>query len=204
MSFFQAGTDELVSEWVLTCNYWAARRSRPPLPGGVSNLDYGWRAIGQANNAGEEVGSEIDRTDNQSIFSTRSAKSRMSMHHLPGRRFNPNESSTNLSRSSLSDWKPPQPSLIPSRLDEESQLESLQKHVRVLMIDLSDHKTLEGPLARYVSRIVQHGGLSVECTPWRLRLSRLLIVSRAFCQSQQGAGKLEISIPLHSFRDCQI
>jgi PH/SEC7 domain-containing protein len=156
MSFFQAGTDELVSEWVLTCNYWAARRSRPPLPGGVSNLDYGWRAIEQANNAGEEVGSEIDRTDNQSIFSTRSAKSRLSMHHLPGRRFNPNESSTNLSRSSLSDWKPPQPSLIPSRLDEETQLESLQKHVRVLMIDLSDHKVLEGPLARYVSRIVPH------------------------------------------------
>ena len=36
--FFQAGTEELVNEWVQTCNYWAARQSKEPLPGGVSNM----------------------------------------------------------------------------------------------------------------------------------------------------------------------
>ncbi|KAG0194459.1 hypothetical protein DFQ28_011260 [Apophysomyces sp. BC1034] len=31
-----------VLEWVSTCNYWAALKSKEPLLGGVCNLDYGW------------------------------------------------------------------------------------------------------------------------------------------------------------------
>jgi PH/SEC7 domain-containing protein len=138
MSFFQAGTEELVQEWVSTCNYWAARRSRPPLPGGVSNLDYGWKTL-------ESTDQPEDHTDSQSVFSNRSAKSRLSMHRTLGRRNMPAE------RNHLSDWKAPQPSLIPSKLDEETQLESLQKHVQSLVKDLAAHKALEAPLAKYVS-----------------------------------------------------
>jgi PH/SEC7 domain-containing protein len=145
MSFFQAGTEELVQEWVLTCNYWAARRSRPPLPGGVSNVDYGWRAL---DNADEPE----DRDDSQSMFSTRSAKSKMSLHPTLGRR------NGNSERTHLSDWKAPQASLIPSSLDEESQLESLQKHIQSLVKDLDHHKSLEVPLGRYVSLMLQSTG----------------------------------------------
>ncbi|CAO1624083.1 unnamed protein product [Jaminaea pallidilutea] len=43
--FFQAGTEDLVQEWVSTCNYWAARQSKPPLAGGVSNMEYGWNKV---------------------------------------------------------------------------------------------------------------------------------------------------------------
>jgi hypothetical protein len=43
--FFQAGHEELVQEWVSTCNYWAARSSREPLAGGVSNMEYGWNKV---------------------------------------------------------------------------------------------------------------------------------------------------------------
>jgi PH/SEC7 domain-containing protein len=43
--FFQAGTEELVNEWVQTCNYWAARQSKEPLAGGVSNMEYGWNRV---------------------------------------------------------------------------------------------------------------------------------------------------------------
>ncbi|CAO1630520.1 unnamed protein product [Parajaminaea phylloscopi] len=43
--FFQAGTEDLVLEWVSTCNYWAARQSKPPLAGGVSNMEYGWNKV---------------------------------------------------------------------------------------------------------------------------------------------------------------
>ena len=43
--FFQAGTEELVNEWVSTCNYWAARQSKEPLAGGVSNMEYGWNRV---------------------------------------------------------------------------------------------------------------------------------------------------------------
>lgn len=43
--FFQTGHEELVQEWVLTCNYWAARLSREPLAAGVSNMEYGWSRV---------------------------------------------------------------------------------------------------------------------------------------------------------------
>ncbi|KAJ6564226.1 Pleckstrin homology domain-containing protein, partial [Mycena capillaripes] len=43
--FFQAGTKELVNQWVSTCNYWAARTSKEPLAGGVSNMEYGWNRL---------------------------------------------------------------------------------------------------------------------------------------------------------------
>ncbi|KAI9027481.1 hypothetical protein CLU79DRAFT_739389 [Phycomyces nitens] len=39
---FQVGSASEVLEWVETCNYWAARESREPLTGGVSNMEYGW------------------------------------------------------------------------------------------------------------------------------------------------------------------
>lgn len=41
-SFFQVGTDSLADEWMSTCNYRAARVSKEPLTGGVSNMEYGW------------------------------------------------------------------------------------------------------------------------------------------------------------------
>ena len=39
---FQAGTPEIVKEFVSTANYWSARLSKEPLVGGVSNVEYGW------------------------------------------------------------------------------------------------------------------------------------------------------------------
>lgn len=39
---FQAASQTQVNEWVSTCNYWAARESKEPLAGGVSNMEYGW------------------------------------------------------------------------------------------------------------------------------------------------------------------
>lgn len=39
---FQVPSSEEAQEWVATCNYWAARGSKEPLPGAVSNMDYGW------------------------------------------------------------------------------------------------------------------------------------------------------------------
>ncbi|CEH12669.1 Guanine nucleotide exchange factor [Ceraceosorus bombacis] len=43
--FYQAGHEELVQEWVSTCNYWAARQSREPLGGAVGNMEYGWNKV---------------------------------------------------------------------------------------------------------------------------------------------------------------
>ncbi|KAI8062569.1 hypothetical protein BC940DRAFT_308569 [Gongronella butleri] len=39
---FQATSQDDVLSWVATCNYWAARTSKLPLQGGVTNMEYGW------------------------------------------------------------------------------------------------------------------------------------------------------------------
>ncbi|ORY05543.1 hypothetical protein K493DRAFT_333512 [Basidiobolus meristosporus CBS 931.73] len=39
---FQTESREQVQEWVNVCNYWSARESKEPMPGGVCNIDYGW------------------------------------------------------------------------------------------------------------------------------------------------------------------
>ncbi|KAN0061964.1 hypothetical protein ACQY0O_005959 [Thecaphora frezii] len=58
--FFQAGHEELVAEWVQTCNYWAARQSKEPLPGGVSNMEYGWNKILPSEDFEELDGADDD------------------------------------------------------------------------------------------------------------------------------------------------
>ncbi|KAI8355405.1 hypothetical protein B0O80DRAFT_449191 [Mortierella sp. GBAus27b] len=39
---FQTTSPKECEAWARTCNYWAARTSKEPLVGGVSNMEYGW------------------------------------------------------------------------------------------------------------------------------------------------------------------
>ncbi|KAI7875987.1 hypothetical protein K492DRAFT_198820 [Lichtheimia hyalospora FSU 10163] len=41
---FQTSNRIQCREWAATCNYWAARKSKQPLAGGVCNIEYGWGA----------------------------------------------------------------------------------------------------------------------------------------------------------------
>jgi len=128
-SFFQAGTEDLVAEWVLTCNYWAARTSRQPLQGGVSNMEYGWSRVDQD-----------DDHDRSSVLSGRSNLSRLKTYRtLPASE-----------KWHINDWKPPPAATMPSPLDEESQLEALQSYVKSLRHELDQHKALEDGMNRLV------------------------------------------------------
>ncbi|KZT56184.1 hypothetical protein CALCODRAFT_497760 [Calocera cornea HHB12733] len=126
--FFQAGTEDLVNEWVSTCNYWAARLSKEPLQGGVSNMEYGWNRVipGSSAYAVEQ------RADTLSIKSS-------SMSLRIG-------NSPYADRTLIAEWKTPMAPSIPSTLDEETQLESLQKHVKTLQNDLDAHTQLKQPM----------------------------------------------------------
>lgn len=65
--FFQAGTPEIVKEYITCANYWSARLSKEPLVGGVSNVEYGWSenlvgpapTITRPNSNGEAAPSSI-------------------------------------------------------------------------------------------------------------------------------------------------
>ena len=146
--FFQAGTEELVNEWVSTCNYWAARQSKEPLAGGVSNMEYGWNRVvdlpEQARSMSDSESSRnVDRSD---VMSVRSSRSRY------GRKDGASMRSPSpwMDRTIINDWKAPLPPTVASTHDEETQLEALQKHVKHLSEALKRHNELRTPMMELV------------------------------------------------------
>lgn len=136
VSIFQAGTEDLVSEWVQSCNYWAARTSRQPLQGGVSNMEYGW------SRAMDAMAEDEDRA------SVRSGKSSLSKFKgTYSRRGVPAD------KIHINDWRPPPPATMSSPLDEENQLEALTTYVRSLKDELEDHTGVEEAISRMVSML---------------------------------------------------
>ncbi|BGP32385.1 hypothetical protein JCM10296v2_004166 [Rhodotorula toruloides] len=137
--FFQAGTPDLVAEWVSTCNYWAARLSKEPLPGGVSNMEYGWNRVDRSN---------YD-DDREEIASVRSGHSRIS---YAGPAFHSATSTTNGNdRIHINEWKAPEVPLVPSNLPEEAQLEALKRHASLLRKELLEHDTIRTSMLRLYS-----------------------------------------------------
>ena len=149
--FFQAGTEELVNEWVQTCNYWAARQSKEPLAGGVSNMEYGWNRVSEVLQHGRSASDDEsirvrDFTDNASVRSGRSNHSRFGRIKEGAATLRVGNSD----RTTISEWKPPLAPSVPSSHDEEAQLGALKKHVSVLTRELQEHNELRGPMMALV------------------------------------------------------
>jgi PH and SEC7 domain-containing protein len=156
--FFQAGTEELVNEWVSTCNYWAARTSKEPLAGGVSNMEYGWNRVadayphGRSQSETESIKESVDYSDAMSVRSGRSTRSKFSWRD--GSATVRASNSPWVDRTSISDWKPPLPPTVSSVHDEETQLEALKKHVSSMKKDLERHNEHRQPMAALVSIVL--------------------------------------------------
>jgi PH/SEC7 domain-containing protein len=150
--FFQAGTEELVNEWVSTCNYWAARTSKEPLAGGVSNMEYGWNriadpyphALSQSDNDSVKDGN-TDYSDSVSVRSGRSSRSRFGWRD--GSATVRAAHSPWADKTFINDWKPPLPPTVSSIHDEETQLEALRKHVSSMKKDIERHNEYREPMA---------------------------------------------------------
>ncbi|QRV96655.1 Sec7 guanine nucleotide exchange factor [Ceratobasidium sp. AG-Ba] len=132
--FFQAGTEDLVNEWVMTCNYWAARQSKEPLSGGVSNMEYGWnRALELLQTSKDGLqDNNVDASDSRSIRSTRAVR-------VPPSPYNGD-------RLVIYEWTGPMHSVMPSTHDEETQMEALQKQANLLKQELLVHNELRQPM----------------------------------------------------------
>jgi len=135
-----------VNEWVSTCNYWAARQSKEPLAGGVSNMEYGWNRVSDPaeparSMSDNESSRTVDRSDVMSVRSTRSRYGRKD-----GAASMRSSQSPWMDRTFINDWKAPLPPTVGSTHDEETQLEALQKHVRYMSEDLRHHNELRTPM----------------------------------------------------------
>ena len=154
--FFQAGTEELVNEWVSTCNYWAARTSKEPLAGGVSNMEYGWNRVLDATASPSPHGksysdteSVVDYTDTMSVKSGKSNRSRFGGGAGMAATIR-GSTSPYSDKVFINDWKAPMPPTVSSVHDEESQLDALKKHVFSMKKDLKRHNELREPMASFV------------------------------------------------------
>ncbi|KNZ80519.1 PH and SEC7 domain-containing protein C11E3.11c [Termitomyces sp. J132] len=146
--FFQAGTEELVNEWVSTCNYWAARTSKEPLAGGVSNMEYGWNRVIDNLPTGRsqpETESVKDYTDAMSVKSGRSTRSKFGGWRDGSTTIRAMHSPW-AEKTMVNDWKAPLPPIVSSVHDEETQLEALRKHVLSMKKDLEKHNDLREPM----------------------------------------------------------
>jgi hypothetical protein len=147
--FFQAGTEELVKEWVSTCNYWAARTSKEPLAGGVSNMEYGWNRLDEPSHGRSQ--SEMETADLLDMMRMRSGRStRSKFGWREGAGTMRGTSSPWADRTFINDWKPPLPPTVLSPRDEEAQFEALQKHVASMKRDLMQHNEYREPMAALV------------------------------------------------------
>ena len=141
---FQAGTPEIVKEFVTTANYWSARLSKEPLMGGVSNIEYGWSemvintALLPVENRPPSNNAAGPRPSLQS--SIRSSMDQGSVKpKLPG------------DRVTISDWTPPQQSMMASALLEVDQLKGLTAYVKNIEEELSKHNELRSVMVLTVS-----------------------------------------------------
>jgi PH/SEC7 domain-containing protein len=145
--FFQAGTEELVHEWTSTCNYWAARTSKEPLAGGVSNMEYGWSRVEDPVARSRSLSEDASTKDGDEV-SVRSGRSNKSKH---GGKAQTVRSSPWNERILINDWKPPMTPAVPSAHDEETQLDALKKHVKSMNRELSQHNEMKAPMVALVS-----------------------------------------------------
>ncbi|ORZ18151.1 hypothetical protein BCR42DRAFT_413256 [Absidia repens] len=153
---FQAGSQAQVNDWTSTCNYWAARQSKEPLPGGVSNMEYGW---GQCLhdvilNLDEDDLLRKERPIGVHQSSPSPSPSPSSPPPLP-HGYPQRSDSPTLSRSSsattapmpldtmIYDWCPPAPPMVSSNLDEKEQYDALQKHLNMLNNDINEHREIK-------------------------------------------------------------
>lgn len=146
--FFQAGTEELVNEWVSTCNYWAARQSKEPLAGGVSNMEYGWNRVIDPLTRVRSSSEDKRTADNADSLSVKSGRSLFGKKDFASMRL---EKSPWVDRIFINDWKPPMPPTVASAQDEETQLEALKKHAVILKNDLQEHNETRKPMMSLVS-----------------------------------------------------
>ncbi|KAI9666256.1 MAG: hypothetical protein M1821_004191 [Bathelium mastoideum] len=167
---FQAGTADIVREFVSTVNYWAARLSKEPLIGGVSNVEYGWSetVIGPVADAHLPARSRESRS--MSVASTNrppSASTHLGRTSTTVTSGRPSVSSIRTSldqgashigmgttrgarlpgdKVTITEWQPPVTSMMASQLLEVDQLRALTAYVQSLEADLGKHQELRAPM----------------------------------------------------------
>jgi len=171
---FQAGTEDIVKEFVSTANYWSARLSKEPLTGGVSNMEYGWSDAVITSESQPNLNTANGRPSTQN--SIRSSIDHGGRPKLHGDRIH------------INDWLPPQQNTIASQLMEVDQLKALQAYVKNVEAELQAHNKLRSAMLLAYSQ--RHQNATKAMTNWERKSSYLLkeiVKFRTYIDSLQTA-----------------
>ncbi|KAL4783940.1 hypothetical protein BJX76DRAFT_357503 [Aspergillus varians] len=178
---FQAGTPEIVREFVSSANYWSARLSKEPLIGGISNIEYGWSdavinsALINPDSNRSPPSSSGPRPSIQSSIRS-SIDQQVVRPKLPADRVN------------INDWTPPQQSMVASGLCEADQLKTLQTYVKNVEDELQRNNELRPAMVLAFSP--RHPNAAKAMANWERKSSYLLreiVKFRTYIDSLQNA-----------------
>ena len=161
---FHVGTPDIVKEFVSTANYWSARLSKEPMMGGISNTEYGWsealinRALISSESRPRTGGSRPSMQS--SIRSSFDQVGGGMRPKLPGDKI------------TISEWSPPQQSMLASQLMEVDQLRTLQAYVKNVEDELAKHNELRLPMQLAFS--TRHPNTTKAMANWEKKSSYLL------------------------------
>jgi hypothetical protein len=179
---FQAGTPEIVREFVSSANYWSARLSKEPLIGGISNIEYGWSdAI---------INSALINPESRSPPSSSGPGPRPSLQSSIRSSIDQQVVRPKLpaDRVHISDWTPPQQSMMAANLNEADQLKSLQTYVKNVEDELQRHNELRPAMVLAFSP--RHPNAAKSMANWERKSSYLLreiVKFRTYIDSLQSA-----------------
>lgn len=190
---FQVGTPEIVREFVSTANYWSARLSKEPLVGGISNVEYGWSdAVINSALVHAPVSSSDTKSPPSSSGPRHSLQSsiRSSIDHQLSHAHGSQAIRPKLpaDRIHISDWAPPQQSMMASTLSEAEQLAALQAYVKNVEEELQKHNELRTPMSLAFSP--RHPNAAKAMSNWERKSSYLLreiVKFRTYVDSLQAA-----------------
>lgn len=178
---FQAGTAEIVKEFVSTANYWSARLSKEPLIGGVSNMEYGW-SDAVINSSLIHVDSRSPPSSSGAARPSLQSSIRSSLDQQGVRAKLPAD------RVHINDWTPPQQSMMASTLSEADQLKALQNYVKNVEEELQKHNELRQPMMLAFSP--RHPNAAKAMANWERKSSYLLreiVKFRTYIDALQAA-----------------
>ncbi|KAF2008190.1 hypothetical protein P154DRAFT_17672 [Amniculicola lignicola CBS 123094] len=193
---FQVGTPDIVREFVSTANYWAARLSKEPLMGGVSNIEYGWgdNVINPALIRHDSTPTTHGHVPRPSMASSM----RSSVDHATGTI----KARLAGDKVNLSDWSPPTQSMMASQLMEVDQLKALTNYVKNVEEELTRHNELRAPML--IAFSPRHPNAGKAMANWERKSSYLLreiVKFRTYIDSLTAAQKQKDK--LYAIRDAE-
>jgi hypothetical protein len=154
---FNVGTAEIVREFVNTANYWSARLSKPPLVGGVSNIEYGWgdSVLNPALMLQRPESATPGQTPGTSSSNHSGLMGRSSLNSPSSPRRSEEQGGYRMrlpgDKVQVSEWNPPTQSMMASQLLAVDQLRELSAYVANVEEELKRHNELRPLMGMAVS-----------------------------------------------------